>query len=74
MNPERYNPEATSEGAKMLGTNNLDMLAWEKNRQIYNPQPMAEKKTAAPEQEDVREIYKRHKSMLYRLKRAIGME
>lgn len=54
----------------MLGASNFDMASWEKNRQMYNPEPVAEK----PEQEDVRDIYKRQKSMLHRLKRAVGME
>lgn len=75
MNPEINNPEAMSEGAKMLGTSNFDMLAWEKNRQMYNPGPASEEKpTTLEQEEDVRDFYKRQRSMLYRLKRAIGME
>lgn len=76
MNPERHMPEDVTAGAKMLGASELQMADWEKNRQRYNPDKVAaqEKNPARPEQEDIRDIYKRQRSMLHRLKRAVGLE
>lgn len=76
MNPERRGHEEAAEGAKMVGASVLEMVGWEKNRQKHNPESGAalEHKLAVPEQEDIRDIYRRHKSALHRLKRAVGLE